>query len=159
MKQLILSFVCLLFVATMANAEIAAVNTPLSECNSASDIKAIDPQLVKLGMDKFLEITPAEYKKITGQRLGLKNSLALKAAQVKVKHEMKNATISPVGTAGDGITKGVYILMAFFGLAWLAMGLKSDWSGSDWIVNLILTALCWLPGFIHALVKMKDYYQ
>lgn len=159
MKQLILSFVCLLFVATMANAEIAAVNTPLSECNSASDIKAIDPQLVKLGMDKFLEITPAEYKKITGQRLGLKNSLALKAAQVKVKHEMKNATISAAPVAGDGITKGVYILLAFFGLAWLVMGLKSDWSGNDWIINLILTFLCWLPGFIHALVKMKDYYK
>jgi uncharacterized membrane protein YqaE (UPF0057 family) len=156
MKQLILSFVCLLFVATMANAEIIAFNTPLSECNTASDIKAIDPQLVKLGMDKFLEITPAEYKKITGKRLGLKNSLALKVAQSKVKHEL-NASIAPA--AGDGITKGLYILLAFLGWAWLVMGLKSDWSGNDWIVNLILYLLCWLPGFIHALVKMKDYYQ
>jgi uncharacterized membrane protein YqaE (UPF0057 family) len=159
MKQLILSFVCLLFVATMANAEIAAVNTPLSECNSASDIKAIDPQLVKLGMDKFLEITPAEYKKITGQRLGLKNSLALKAAQVKVKHEMKNATISAAPVAGEGITKGVYILLAILGWAWIVMGLKSDWSGNDWIVSLILYFLCYVPGLIHALVKMKDYYK
>lgn len=156
MKQLILSFICFLFLATVANAEITAFNAPLSECKSASDVKAIDPQLVKLGMDKFLTLTPAEYKKMTGQRLGLKNSLALKAAQVKVKHEM-NAGINPA--AGDGITKGLYILLAILGLAWIAMGVKSDWSGNDWIVNLILTVLCWLPGFIHALVKMKEYYK
>ncbi|MBK9337016.1 MAG: YqaE/Pmp3 family membrane protein [Lewinellaceae bacterium] len=39
------------------------------------------------------------------------------------------------------------------------MGVKSDWEGSDWIVNLILVVLCWLPGLIHALIKMKDYYK
>ncbi|MBU6343136.1 MAG: YqaE/Pmp3 family membrane protein [Bacteroidetes bacterium] len=68
-----------------------------------------------------------------------------------------NAGINPA--AGDGITKGLYILLAILGLAWIAMGVKSDWSGNDWIVNLILTVLCWLPGFIHALVKMKEYYK
>jgi uncharacterized membrane protein YqaE (UPF0057 family) len=39
------------------------------------------------------------------------------------------------------------------------MGLFSDWDGSDWIVNLLLTMLCWLPGLIHALTKMKEYYK
>lgn len=87
---------------------------------------------------------------MTGERLGFKNTLKLKAAQKFLKKEMKK---------DDGITKGLYILLAILGLAWIAMGVKSDWSGSDWIVNLILTLLCWLPGFIHALVKMKDYYK
>jgi uncharacterized membrane protein YqaE (UPF0057 family) len=34
-----------------------------------------------------------------------------------------------------------------------------DWTGNTWVVNLILSFLCWLPGFIHALIKMKDYYS
>lgn len=157
MKHLILSFVCVFFVLTVANAENTVSLPTLANCSSTGDINAIDPELAKIGMDKFLELTPAKYKEITGKRLGLKNSLALKAAQAKVKHEMKSASFNPAG--GDGITKGLYILLAIFGLAWIAMGVKSDWSGSDWIVNLILTLLCWLPGFIHALVKMKNYYK
>lgn len=111
-------------------------------------------------MNKFADLTPSDYKKITGHKLGLKKSIALKIAQKKVKKEIRQAKKNngEITTAGDGITKGVYILLAIFGLAWLAMGIKSDWDGSDWIVNLLLTFLCWLPGFIHAMIKMKDYY-
>jgi uncharacterized membrane protein YqaE (UPF0057 family) len=57
------------------------------------------------------------------------------------------------------IPKGLYIVLAIFGLAWIGMGVMDDWSGNNWWVNLILTLLFWLPGFIHALIKMKDYYN
>ena len=41
----------------------------------------------------------------------------------------------------------------------VAMGLMDNWEGNNWWVNLILSwILCWLPGVIHAFVKMKDYY-
>ena len=88
---------------------------------------------------------------MTGHKLTLKETLKLKAAQKAVKSQMKKG--------GEGMTKGVYILLAILGLAWIAMGVKDDWSGNNWWVNLILTFLCWLPGFIHALVKMKEYYK
>lgn len=117
----------------------------------AAEVQALTPQMLQMGVEEFLALTPAKYREITGERLGLKNTMKLKAAQKFLKKELKKSD--------DGITKGLYILLAILGLAWIAMGVKSNWNGSDWVVNLILTLLCWLPGFIHALVKMKDYYN
>ena len=48
--------------------------------------------------------------------------------------------------------------MSIFWLGWLAMGLMDDFEGNNWWVSLILYVLCWLPGVIYSLVKMKDYY-
>ena len=59
---------------------------------------------------------------------------------------------------GEDIEKGLYIILGIFGLGFIAMGLIDDWQGQNWWMNLILSALCWLPGVIHALVKMKEYY-
>ncbi len=132
----------------------AETTVSLNDMNSATAVKEIDPNLVKMGAEKFLDLTPAKYREMTGQRLGIKNAVALKAAQIKVKNELGD-----MQNSDPDIDKNVYILLAIFGLAWIAMGLFSDWSGSDWIINLLLTMLCWLPGLIHALTKMKDYYK
>jgi uncharacterized membrane protein YqaE (UPF0057 family) len=102
-------------------------------------------------MEAFIKLTPKKYEELTGKQLSFKEVVKLKAAQKAVKAEMKKED--------DGLTKGVYILLAILGLAWIAMGVKDDWKGNSWIVNLLLTVLCWLPGFVHALVKMKDYYK
>jgi uncharacterized membrane protein YqaE (UPF0057 family) len=102
-----------------------------------------------MGLDQFLSLTPKKYKEMTGEKLGLKKTLQLKAAQKFIKKELKREA---------DIDKGLYVLLAILGLAWVAMGVMDDWSGSDWIVNLILYALCYLPGLIHALTKMKKYY-
>ncbi|TAE51144.1 MAG: YqaE/Pmp3 family membrane protein [Bacteroidetes bacterium] len=53
----------------------------------------------------------------------------------------------------------MYILLAILGLGFLAIGLLDNWSGSDWIIALVLSILCWLPGVIYAFVKMKNYYS
>lgn len=111
----------------------------------------VSPDMAQLTIDEFLAMTPSKYKKLTGKRLGLKKSIQLKAAQKALKKELKNGEETE-------FSKGVYVLLAILGLGWLAMGLMDDWTGSDWLVNLILTVLCWLPGVIHALVKMKKYY-
>lgn len=132
----------------------AETTVSLNDMNSATAVKEIDPNLVKMGAEKFLDLTPAKYREMTGQRLGIKNAVALKAAQIKVKNELGD-----MQNSDPDIDKNIYILLAIFGLAWIAMGLFSDWSGSDWIINLLLTMLCWLPGLIHALTKMKDYYK
>jgi uncharacterized membrane protein YqaE (UPF0057 family) len=156
MKKIVLLFTMFLVIAS------ASIQATVNVKKIPTDVQALNVQKSALGsefqnfdLDQFLNLTPKEYKKMTGERLGLKKSVQLKAAQIALKKELNKAG----GTAGDGITKGLYILLAFFGLGWIAMGVKSDWDGSDWIVNLILTALCWLPGFIHALVKMKNYYK
>ena len=56
------------------------------------------------------------------------------------------------------VPKGLYIVAAIFGWGWLCMGLMDDFGGNNWWVNLILVFLFVLPGLIHALIKMKDYY-
>lgn len=122
-----------------------------NDIESTDKVDALPAEMPTFDLEKFLNLTPSEYEEITGKKLGFFNSIKLKYAQKYVKSELK-------GAADPDISKGIYILLAILGLAWIAMGLFTDFSGSDWIVNLILTLLCWLPGFIHALVKMKDYY-
>ena len=95
-------------------------------------------------------ITPNDIQKLTGKKLSLKEVIKLKAAQKLLKAKAHKA-------GGEGYSKGIFILLALFGWAWLLMGIQDDFSGNTWIVNLLLTFLCWLPGFIHSLVHMKDY--
>lgn len=114
--------------------------------------KTLSPEMMKMGIEQFLTLTPSKYKELTGKKLGLKKSLELKAAQKMLKKKMSKSS-------GADIPKGVYIILAILGWAWLLMGIMDDWTGNDWWVNLLLTLLCWLPGVIHAFVKMKKYYN
>ncbi len=150
MKQLLFTIFCALTFSTAYSLDAIDLRKPVSEASDAKEIKALSPELAQVIVADFMNMTPAKYKKMTGKRLGIKKAIQLKAAQKVMKREL---------AGGDGITKGLYVLLAILGLGWLAMGLLSDWEGSDWIVNLVLTILCWLPGLIHALIKMKDYYK
>lgn len=118
--------------------------------NPESTEMEFTPENLEMGMEQFLTLTPKKYREITGKRLGIKNTLKLKAAQKVFRKKMKKG-------AAD-ISKGLYIVLAIFGFGWLALGLLTDFEGNDWWINLILTILCWLPGLIHALIRMKDYY-
>lgn len=129
-----------------------ANNVWAMQFKDAPEVKALSPDMLKLGIDQFLSLTPSKYKKLTGHKLGLKKSIELKAAQKLLKKRL-------AAEGGTDIPKGLYIVMAIFGFGWLAMGLMDDFKGNDWWVNLLLTLLCWLPGVIHALVKMKKYYN
>lgn len=158
MKKRFTLFVTLALVATLALptfaakgvAVLPAATSPVSTI-TLPEVKALPTDMLSMGIDQFLKLTPSKYKEITGKKLGIKKSIELKAAQKMVKKHMGNG-------AAD-ISKGLYIVLAIFGLGWLAMGLMDDWSGNDWIINLILTVLCWLPGLIHAFIKMNKYYK
>lgn len=160
MKQIFLSSLFALLFAGSLMAEIDLSITPVANFSQTDEVKALSPELAQMAIDKFLDLTPAKYKKITGEKLGIKKTIELKLAQKALKKQLKKgAEIGPLTEGGDGITKGLYVLLAILGLGWLAMGIKDDWNGSDWIINLVLTILCWLPGLIHALIKMKKYYS
>lgn len=146
MKRILTLFAFVLF---CLSSQAAVVANWSDEFKNQPEVKALTPEMVKMGLDEFLSLTPKKYKEMTGQKLGLKKTLELKAAQKFIKKQMKKE---------PEFSKGLYVLLAILGLAWVAMGVMDDWSGNDWIVNLILTVLCWLPGLIHALTKMKKYY-
>ncbi len=144
----ILTFFVLAFMCLNLNAASSPANWAVT-LGDQPEIKALTPDMGQLALDQFLALTPKKYREMTGERLTIKQTVQLKVAQKIVKRQMKKDA---------DISKGLYVLLAIIGLGWVAMGILDDWDGSDWIVNLVLTVLCWLPGLIHALVKMKNYY-
>jgi len=118
--------------------------------SETTEIASLNNANVSIDMEAFLNLSPKKYRALTGERLGIKGSLALKAAQKQVK-KMNRSSYAD-------IPQGIYVLMVILGLGWLAMGLMDDFEGNNWWINLLLALLCWLPGLIHGLVKMKEYY-
>jgi hypothetical protein len=138
MKKLFILFV--LAVCTQVASFASDAKTPIvaDQFAQMDELQSLSPEMLQLGLQKFTEITPKQYKEITGEKLGLKKTVALKMAQHKVKKAMKD---------GGGIDKGVYIILAIFGFGWLALGLVSDWEGNDWWVNLLLSIFtCGIGG-------------
>lgn len=60
--------------------------------------------------------------------------------------------------ASAAIPQILYVILAILPLGWLGMGINDNWSGSDWVISLVLYILFWLPGLIFTLVKMNKYY-
>lgn len=131
----------------------AIVIPPAQKILSEINAKFSLPNDMVPTIEQFLKLTPKQIQKITGKKLSFKEVIELKLAQKKLKHEMSK----PSG--GEKFSKGVWILLAILGWCWLLMGISDDWSGSKWIVNLVLYVLCWLPGLIHSLVHMKEYTE
>ena len=112
------------------------------------EMKNLPPEMSKLTLEEFTKLTPSKFEEITGKKLSMVKKFKLKIAQKFLKKKAGTADIS----------KGLYIVLAIIGLGWLAMGLLDDWSGSDWIISLVLYFLFFLPGLIYTLIKMKKYY-
>ncbi len=146
MKQLflLLAFTCI------TSASFAVVGGGWSSNHADQlDIQALPPEVKNMDLNHFLQLTPKQYEQITGEKLNFTQRIALKAAQRHMKHEsLSSASIPQV----------LYVVLAIFGLAWLAMGIMDNWTGNNWWINLLLTLLFWLPGLIHALIVMGDYY-
>ena len=145
MKRL-LTFLAVLFVYSSS---FAVVNVAIDQHQLQGSFENLDPMVQTMDMDDFVTMTPKQYRKMTGKRMGVKKALQLKAAQHVIKKAKGGATDVP---------KGLYIVGVIFGWGFLVMGLMDDFEGNNWWVNLILTILCWLPGVIHGFVKMGDYY-
>lgn len=122
-----------------------------TELKKQADFSHLPNEISSMNMETFLNLTPARYEEMTGKKLGFFKKMELKAAQKFLKHKMAKSG------KGD-IPQGLYIVLAIVGLAWIAIGVMDNWSGTTWIINLLLYFLFWLPGLIHALIVMKNYY-
>lgn len=110
-------------------------------------VKSGDPNSEKV--KSLLELSPKEYRKLTGKKLSFGQSIKMKLAQKILKLKMKKSD-------GDYSTP-VYVICSIFFLGWLLMGLQDNWKGNNWWISLLLYLIAWLPGVIFALIKMKDY--
>ena len=149
MKNLFYLFFFMLCFSSV-NAAVESKTLQVSDFGTEPTVQALSPDMVQLGIDQFLALTPKKYKELTGKKLGVSNALKLKAAQKIIKKRTKKGS-------GSDMPKGAYIVLAIFNLAWIAMGVMDDWEGNNWWVNLLLS-ICYIPALIHALVKMDEYY-
>lgn len=102
--------------------------------------------------EDFLALTPEKYRQITGHKLGLVKSMELKWAQKKLRNS------AHAGEGSGSIPQWLYILMAIFGLGWLALGIITGFKGNDWWIALLLYFVFFIPGVIYSLIVMKKYY-
>lgn len=105
-----------------------------------------------LTVKEFLDLTPKKIEETTGHKLNWKESIALKQVQKKVKKAMKS------NNAPDEDDKILIYILAFL-LPPLAVFLCYEMEDNQFLINIILTILCWLPGVIHALVVCSNYYN
>ncbi len=119
-----------------------------ADFKSNPEMKNLPPEMTKLTLEEFTKLTPSKFEEMTGKKLSMVKKFKLKVAQKFLKKKAGTADIS----------KGLYIVLAIIGLGWLAMGLLDNWSGSDWIISLVLYFLFFLPGLIYTLIKMNKYY-
>ena len=151
MKRIVMSSFMMLFLAAMS---MAAVPTQVASLPTG-DQKVNDnvDKIFRDNLTAFLDLTPRSYEEMTGEKLTLRETMKLKAAQKMVKNQLKKAD------GEDTFPKGAYIVLVILGWGFIPLGILSDWKGNDWWVNLLLTFLCWIPGVIHGLSKMKNYYN
>lgn len=152
LKKLPIFIVALLFAATNLS---AAVVAPPVEVDPAAT-SAFFPAGEAVTPEDFLALTPRKIREATGQKLSLKQVIGLKLAQKKIKKEMRRSQ-----KKGDpGVPKGLFIVCAIFLpiAAVIFMGIADDWEGNTWWTALLLYALCYFPGLIYTLTKVKNYY-
>ncbi len=83
------------------------------------------------------------------------NSVAEEAGSVTTT----TAAAHLVPTFGKArISKFAYIFLSVIGFGFISIGLNDHFSGSSWIVCLVL-GLLYVPGLIYALVSMPRYYH
>lgn len=164
-KNIILLFVIGCLVNT--SAVLAFPTTGKTKAKTALDASIFQDLQIST-VDDFLKLTPRKIKKATGKKLTIKEIIQLKTAQQTLN--------STVAVDDSEMPKWLYILLGIFGLAWIVMGIKDNWEGKNWWMNIIwvvggailvtiigifcpfLWLLVMVPGLIHALIKMKEYY-
>jgi len=67
-----------------------AVNSGNWKMKVQEEVGAFDQEMPQMTLNDFMELTPATYKEATGQRLGIKNTLKLKAAQKFLKKNLNS---------------------------------------------------------------------
>lgn len=154
LKRVQFSFFFLLLASATAMAAVFVPVAPVEVAPTLSEqFTGSDAQITT---DDFLSLTPRKIRDATGKKLTLKQVIGLKLAQKKVKQQIRKSK-----KAGDAtVPKGLFIVCAIFLpiAAVIFMGVADDWEGNTWWTALILYALCYIPGLIYTLTKVKNYY-
>jgi uncharacterized membrane protein YqaE (UPF0057 family) len=151
-------FIGLLVVLGMSVAVVAPVTPAAPTAAPTVDAALLEAGLPLNAVDKledFLSLTPKEYREMTGEKLTLKETIALKVAQKKIKKELRKGQ----GRNEIPVAKGLFIVLAIFVplAAVIMMGIADDWGGNRWWLALLLYFLCYIPGLIYTLTQLNNY--
>lgn len=151
--KILLTLCAMIYAVHLFAAPYTAPAMGLSDMPEMSMMNELPAAATSLSIDDFLTLTPKKYRALTGEKLGFSNTLKLKAAQQIIKQKLKKGKHGEVY-----IEKALYIIMALFGLGWLAIGLMNDFRDSSWLICLLLYLLCFIPGLVYSLLNMRKYY-
>ena len=127
---------------------IAAPST-IEKFSAATENKATTKTAEKLIQNETkstASAAPVASKKVLAKTQNVK---AL-AKTVAVKQAVKN---TPANNSDDELIL-LYLLAIL--IPFVAVGIVTDWDLADVFINLLLTFLCYIPGVIHAFIKIRD---
>lgn len=139
MKRIVTVLVAVFFAA---NLFATTLPTWAEQVKDEPIVQTLTPEMLQQGLDEFLAMTPKKYRKLTGERLGVKKSIELKAAQHLVKKKLKKG-----GGFGDGPYSQVAALLLCFFLG--TLGIHRLYLGySNWWLQLITLGGCGIWSLI-----------
>lgn len=150
---MLLASVCALVMAVAPPPVVVAAEAPELQATLAA---AGLPALPVGSLEELAAMTPKEYRRLTGERLSLRETIALKVAQKKLRKHLRR---DQEERGEIPVPKGVFIILAILVPigAVVMMGVADDWEGSRWWVALLLYVLCYFPGLIYTLTTINDY--
>lgn len=150
MKATLTLFALLLFYSSA----LAVNSNPMwrTQLATSPQISGVAAAMQTTSVEEFLALTPKQIRETTGERLGIKGSIALKMMQHSVQKQING------NARASAIPKIAYILLAFvpFGGA-VVMGVLDEFNGNNWWIAGLLYFIAILPGIIFTLIKMDEY--
>lgn len=146
MKKILLTllFACLAvqFVSIQASVEDKSAGKAVA-AKLLQQQNSIPAALLNMDASQFVNLTPKKIKEMTGEKLSLKQTIALKAMQKSVKKQIKS---EDYGAAGEKKSQIVALLLCFFlgglGMHRLYLGY------SNWWLQLITLGGCGIWALI-----------
>lgn len=136
MKRILSLMVFMLFfVSANMHATVNVVRLTPEELSLRTEKKNLPNEFQSFDLDHFLKMTPADYQKLTGKKLGIKNTVLLKVAQWKIKNALDD------NPATSGKSQLIALLLCIFiG----ALGIHRFYLGYTWqgVVQLLTLGLC-----------------
>ena len=138
---------CCFFAHPILNRSYASIHDPI-ESKSVTQALSSDKMDVR---QAILTTTPKKFRQLTGRKMNVKEWLSLQIAKKVVKRSI-------IKKQKEYVSQSLYIVLAILGLGFIGMGVNTDWTGSDWVICLLLSLFTCIGGLIFALIKMRDYY-
>jgi uncharacterized membrane protein YqaE (UPF0057 family) len=146
-----------------------AEQTPIEKTHERATISKLQTNAAKSILDNSTVTQEVQAStKAADKKIVAVNKTATAVAPIASKkafnqHELK--TIAKASTAKKAVknapandTDDELILLYLLAILipFVAVGIVTDWDLTDVVINLLLCLLCYIPGVIHAFIKIRD---